>query len=225
MKIREPIEFTERVISLIKKQIPGDVPTRKIERLPRILRAWANGPISSLAEPTAGASADKCQRLKKLEKAAAAFGDALGEAMAVGDILQVCQILFVFPGVCTADAEDLQKQAFQIAELAGAAAARRTSRGRPPNTAADIVIADIAAIFEWLTGRAAARLICPVNHEPVGEFFAFAGAIWPVIFALGDSGLDEAMKRLARKRRDGTQSESTVLANIAALHPQWEIFD
>jgi hypothetical protein len=84
--------------------------------------------------------------------------------------------------------------------------------GQPRAIRAYLVMLDLAAIFEWLTGRKAARGVDRTDHTETGPFFRFAQAIWPVVFG-NTQGLKAAMKNFveARKRY---QEHSTFLYNV-----------
>ena len=59
---------------------------------------------------------------------------------------------------------------------------------------------DLAAIFEWLTGRKAARGVDRTYHTETGPFFRFAQSIWPVAFG-NTRGLKAAIKNFVEARK------------------------
>jgi hypothetical protein len=97
-------------------------------------------------------------------------------------------------------------------------------RGHPRNYIAYLVILDTAALFEWLTETEAIRQVDRESGKEIGPFWKFAGAIWPLVFRRGNSGLSAAIKNwaYARKRFD---EEPALIANIALRHPPWGLFD
>jgi len=82
------------------------------------------------------------------------------------------------------------------------------------------VMQDIAAIFEWLTGRRAVRRVERGNDT----FGDFARAIWPVILNRADDGLESALKNWAKYRNEYGE-ESALIANIGFRHPAWRVCD
>jgi hypothetical protein len=102
----------------------------------------------------------------------------------------------------------------------------KQGRGQPHNNAASLVLMDIVAIYEWLTGRKATRQVNRDTLKDTGPFWEFAAAVWSLVFRNGTRGLSAAIKnwRSARKRKlKGTHSP--ILANIAVRHPEWRIFE
>jgi hypothetical protein len=95
--------------------------------------------------------------------------------------------------------------------------------GQPRNIPAYLVMMDIAAIFERLTGRKAARGVDRSYHTETGPFWRFAESIWPGVFG-NTRGLKAAMKNWAKARKL-YQEQSPLLYNIALRHPTWRIFE
>ena len=82
---------------------------------------------------------------------------------------------------------------------------------------------DLAAIFEWLTGRKAARGVDRTDHTETGPFWRFAESVWQVAFDT-TRGLKAAMKNFVEARKL-YQERSPFLSNLAFNHPTWGIFE
>jgi hypothetical protein len=112
------------------------------------------------------------------------------------------------------------------AEFAGQS---RVAKKGPPTSPAPLVLFDLAAIFEWITGIPASRRVCGEDDEKYGQdygpFWNFARAAWTPIFG-PDAPLSDAMRRWAewRNKDAGTLEYSSVIANIAERHPEWCLF-
>jgi hypothetical protein len=71
--------------------------------------------------------------------------------------------------------------------------------GQPRNIIAYLVMKDLAAIFEWLTEKKAARGVDRTDHTETGPFWRFAESVWQVAFGTS-RGLKAAMKNWAEAR-------------------------
>ena len=103
-----------------------------------------------------------------------------------------------------------------------AAAAEPTwkpGKGQPRNDNAQLVLQDLAALFEYVTGLRASRLVDRDTREESGHFLNFARAVWPVVFGNGDFGLSSQHREWAD---DGSKS-SMVISGIALRRPEWGI--
>ena len=96
--------------------------------------------------------------------------------------------------------------------------------GRPRNLVAYLVLRDAADIFQWYSGKKAARNVDRVLTTESGPFFQFAHALWPIIFGRGVGGLPAAMKNWAFARSQ-FKERSPVIANINLRHPEWRLFE
>ena len=101
---------------------------------------------------------------------------------------------------------------------------QRFRRGRPLNIIAYLVLLDAAAIFEWFSGKKAARGVNRIDGSETGPFFRFVSVLWPIIFGKGDEGLPAAIKNWA-SWRSKFDEHSAFIANVDLSHPTWGIFD
>jgi hypothetical protein len=97
-------------------------------------------------------------------------------------------------------------------------------KGPARNDVPYLVLLDLAAIFEWLTGRKAPRAWFKrgPEEEPL-LFHEFAAAVWPVLFD-SDDGLSNAVRTWNDDRRTHGD-RSPLMINLALRHPTWGIFD
>jgi hypothetical protein len=123
-------------------------------------------------------------------------------------------------------ARRLEEELHFLAKLASISPKKywNVRRGGPRNLAAYLVLQDAAAIFEWFSGRRAARGVDRIDGTETGPFFRFASALWPVVFGKGAAGLSAALKNWALGRSRYSE-QSALIANIALRHPTWGIFE
>jgi hypothetical protein len=228
--------FTHRDIGLIKKALPADISPRKLQLLPRILKYWAHSDLPEhLAEEQASTITGRVTRIGAVARSASELFDAL-DALKRGneEVLVITQILKAKAGIADARALQASKKRFEeerafLTELKSGAAASakhwKRGQGQPQNVVASLVIRDIAAFFEWLTGHKATRQVSRANGRPTGAFYDFAAALWPTVFGQGDDGLQAAIKKLSAAKKNKVKgTTSPVLFNIAARNPKWRIF-
>ena len=100
-----------------------------------------------------------------------------------------------------------------------------SGRGQPRNISAYLIMLDIAAIYQWVTGSRASRRYDPYkdHDQESGPFWRFASAIWLAIHGTRD-GLSAAMKNWARYRAQFGE-EFALIANIAMRQPLWGLLE
>ena len=113
---------------------------------------------------------------------------------------------------------------YLTAMIAASAAQPQSSpgRGRPRNEVAVWVLMDLAALFEHVTGRRAARRVPRTGedaHRESGQFLEFARAVWPVIFRNGDEGLLSQLREWA----DHGSKPSILMRVIDLSRPEWGV--
>ena len=99
-------------------------------------------------------------------------------------------------------------------------------RGRPANLTAYLVMLDVQAIYEYLTGQRATRRVRNQHHpdkgKDYGPFWHFSSQVWREVFKTS-SDLPAAMRNWAvyvRRYKD----RSPLIANIYFQHPEWRKF-
>ncbi len=99
------------------------------------------------------------------------------------------------------------------AAAADSLAKLRPRKGRPMNAFGYLLLLDLAAIFEWVTGKKATRRVDRMTHEETGPFYEFARIVWPMVTSNGSDGFIAAWRNWAdfsRKYRE----RSPIIANF-----------
>jgi hypothetical protein len=223
------IEFTERDIRLVLCSLPATCDARRRELMPRILKKWVATEVREYFDREARSVVNRrvstlesvartCNRLADLldsldDRGRAALTAELA-ALPVGDDYEkVAQKVRKEP-------DRLRRRA--VAAM-NAARVRKRRRGQPRNTPAYLILQDLAAVFEWLTGTAPTRRVDRTEGVDAGPFSEFAAAVWPVVFG-SDDGLSNQMKSWAAGRSKYNES-SALIANLALRHPEWGLFE
>jgi hypothetical protein len=229
--------FSDRDIALILKSLPDDLDARRLKLFPNILIEWAETDLKNYLDTlTTKQRNDRVKRMKaitssatKLIKALDAIADHDDEFCIMREIIATAGLRLSATQLVMSQ-NQFEEMRHYLRKLSAASVAAeqlwRQSRGQPRNNAASLVLMDIAAIYEWLTGRKASRQVIRGYRADTGPFWKFAAAIWPPVFGSGREGLSAAIKNWAsarKKRLKGTRSP--LLANVALRHPEWGIFE
>jgi hypothetical protein len=222
----EAPRFSDRDVSLIDKSLPATVVSRRRQLLPQILRDWSSNDLHSYMQFQRRASPERREKMERIRDCAHALVQAFDETDEVdrwglADMMvreAAAQISsagiagraeFIVLNQRITETVDLLNKLRKAADQTW-----RYDRGGPRNVLALSVLSDIAAIFEWATGKAASR------HSP---FRRFAAAIWPVVFGSGTDGLHSAMKNWASSRNKSSRT-SPLMVNMDERHPEWGVF-
>lgn len=116
------------------------------------------------------------------------------------------------------------------ARAAAAAQQLQARRGRPNTTVAYLVMLDLAAIFEFLTGSPPMRRVrTDVYDEDAGAeygpFYTFVEAVWLRIAGLFER--PPSAKTLIREwgnHRNKYNESSAIITNLHLRHPEWDLF-
>jgi hypothetical protein len=222
--------FTDRDVSLIDRSLPPTVVSWRRELLPQILRDWSGKELKDHMQFPRRAAPERRERMVRIRDCTLELARALGEADEV-DIWGLADMMVQGSNGPNSSAGLAGQAEFtvlnqRIAEMVnllknlGKAADQtwKYKKGRPRNAAADLVLMDIVAIFEWLTDTDVTR---PTDEEIDAEtdaFWCFAAAIWPVVFGDGEHGLYSAIKRWSENQHG---DESALMVNINMRHPGW----
>ena len=219
---REPTEFTDRHIRLIQSSLPPSTDPERIELLPALLREWAR---AYLPEHFAGIPlpvlARQRRRLEKVAKRATALIASLDELEGL-DRWELVDRLGIVEGLGTLMADyneyriENKRRVDEWRSLTAAIAAAaveqawKPGRGQPRNILAQLVLQDLAALFEYVTGVTARRGVDRRTREESGPFLNFARAVWPVVFANGDFGLTSQLREWANH---GSKTSQLLIAS------------
>jgi hypothetical protein len=231
--ISQPPEFPEFDDSLMKRitiWLPDSVISPRLQLLQQVLNSWRIHDLrDAFCRPDPELVTEHVKAWKKIN---AHTQDLLG-ALDVLDqkegTLTLLQQLSIADTACEFGTETDQltealnehQRFLKLIYLATSDLLSRFSDGRrlKRNTSAYLVIQDIAAIFEWVTGDKAVRRV----DRGTDRFGVFAGEIWHVIFG-SKAGLESALKNWAAFRAR-YEEESPLIENINMRHPEWGVFD
>jgi hypothetical protein len=185
MKIAIPLSFTDKQLVQITRALPKGASPHRLGLLPRVLRYWAENDLEEHASlGRSGASIkEEGKQYEKLIATAAALAKAIDAVIEADNLI----IIAVEMG----DAEKtipmrdrlahyinkINDQRGFLNDLVAAIVSfqkrTKSSRGRPRNTTAYVVLTDIAAIYEWAIGLKAHREVSRRNGTETGPFYQF----------------------------------------------------
>jgi len=224
----EPIKFTERDIPLIANSLPSGTDPKRIEILPLLLREWARLELRMhLARMPLSRLARQRGRLKKVAKRAAALIEALDELDGLDRWELVARLGIAeglgLPRVYRNEQNKHRVDGWRSLTATIAAACEEPTskprKGQPRNIVAQLVLRDLAGLFEYVVGLRAGRVVDPRTGEESGHFLNFARAVWPVVFGAGDLGLESQLRKWA----DYGSNASLIISGIALRRPEWGV--
>jgi hypothetical protein len=227
--------FSAQIIKSIAESLPEPVCDRRCELLPQILREWSRNDLKRhLSMDSRTIIKERIERLELVRECARELSQAFDSIDQTGRNIIVSEMLRA-KGRSLDDTSRselaelysrLDQESYFLTELAAIAPkkTRKLGSGRPRNYAAYLVLLDAAAIFEWFTGKKAARGVHRRDATETGPFFRFASVLWPLVFGKGIQGLPAAMKNWAQAR-SRYHEESGLIANIAYRHATWGVFE
>src|SRR5262245_11497532 len=235
MTVTAPI-FDEGAVKKICASLPKGTDQRRLDLLPRILDKWSRTELPEHLSPESRATIrEHYDRLTKIGKCANDLRQAL-EAIDQRGKLEIAHELAREEGSTpfsgsperVAEMEErLRQEDHFLRKLAAAPVTlieeTKRGRGQPRNIPAYLVMKDLAAIFELLTDRKAARGVDRTDHTETGPFWRFAESVWQVVFGT-TRGLKAAMKNWAEARKLHHEHSSFVL-NLRMRRPEWGIFE
>ena len=229
-------KFNERAVKQIRASLPKGIDQRRLELLPLVLDEWSRTDLREhLSRDTREVSRKRYAQLTKVGKRAKDLRQAL-EATDQRGMSWIAQEIgreegsppFSVSRERFAEMKERLRQEDDF--LRKLAAATQTlieegkrKRGQPRNIRAYLVMLDLAAIFELLTDRKAARGVDRTDHTETGPFWRFAESVWQVVFGT-TCGLKAAMKNWAEARKL-YHEHSSFLYNLTMRRPEWGIFE
>jgi len=226
----EPIEFSDREISLVVSSLPDTADPRRCELLPQILRDWGQLiPYRLIDLEPRALQAERRRRFKKIEKAANRLLQMI-EGLELRERWEVETLLSRLEGKTSVfefsfwDEHRVNASRKTILTLIAAIQGIWVpNKGHPIRHNARLIMFDLAYFYEYFTSSRAERVVDRSSGQETGPFYKFAAALWPVIFESGDDGLPAAVKNWASARKGFDESHS-VVSIIAARHPEWGVF-
>jgi hypothetical protein len=235
MKRNAAPKFLPTNLREIAESLPTPQSERHSELLPQVLRAWEHELQEHLSREPAATIRFRVKGLESIKKKASQLSKALdaidehGRLSIVAEMVDDRRRLESVTRGFNARARDFSDQNKRLkeardylAQLAAISPEKYWPSGGLRNAAAYLVLQDAAAIYEWFSGKKAARGVS--RRKESGLFFRFASTLWPIIFEKGCAGLPAAMKNWAAGRlRFGERSP--FIANLAMHNPTWRIFE
>jgi hypothetical protein len=231
IRLKSSVVFLDRDIIAIVRTINLEVVAHRSGLLPNVLREWAAIDVKNAGAWGASSEYNR-EKSKKYKMIAGSASDLRQIIQAVTEMEDLDLIVHVFSQVnppilaneCRNRFNDHLEFLDNLEQSANHLGKRlKRSRGQPRNTAAYLVLLDLAAIFEWLTGVEPKRNVSRTGEGEIGTFYPFCEAVWPLVFDGGLYGLHAAMKNWARDHAKYVES-SAVIANIHLRHPSWGLF-
>jgi hypothetical protein len=231
--------FDERA-EQIRASLPRGIDQRRLDLLPRVLNHWSvTDLLEHLSREDRATVRKRYDQLENVGKYAQPLQHAFGALDERGRIW-LAQEMGLKKGdlhLSANRAEDVYpkerlKEEYDFLTKVAAGAQRLVEESkkeregapkRPPNLRAYLVMMDLAAIYEWLTGTKPTRKVSRIDYKDTGPFWKFCSAVWPLVFGKGCSGLPAALKRWAELLSEHGE-KSCFLVNLAMRHPQWGIF-
>ena len=229
-------QFDELAVERIRASLPKGIDQRRLNLLPRLLNEWSRTDLREHLSREARATVrGRYQQLSKIGSRAHDLREAL-EAIDQPGMSWIAQEigreegspLFSVTRETLSEMKLRLKQQDDFLKKIEAAILRlleedKQGPGQPRNIVAYLVMLDLAAIFEWLTHRKAARGVDRIDHTETGPFWRFAESVW--LLAFGSAlGLKAAMKNWAEARNE-YHEHSSFLYNLATRRPEWGIFE
>ena len=228
--------FDERAVEQIRASLPTGIDHWRLDLLQKVLNQWSFSDLSEhLAQESPATVHRRYDQLTKIGKCAKNLQEVLGAIDQRGISWIALEITrengsTLFSGSHEKFTEMTCRLKDEVDFLRKLAAATLTlseedkrGPGQPRNVCAYLVMKDLAAIFEWLTGRKAARGVDRIDHTETGPFWRFAESVWQVVFGT-TRGLKAAMKNWAEAGKL-YHRHSSFLLNLPLRRPEWGIFE
>jgi hypothetical protein len=230
------IHFSDESLATILAALPSSAPSERMALLPQILRAWAQEELREHLSRESRADVRKREaRLQSIARQAKGLIDAFAELPPTTRFLATLRT----------ELDRTQQSLLDMTDASIEVARRRLDHGitwltdlakalNEPQPKAlarvatrnHLVILDVAAIFQLVSGKQPTRQINQDTGKDYGPFWNFASAIWPAVFG-SSSGLSAANKRWAtevsrqRKLANAAASEATHLLGRDLTCTQW----
>ena len=228
-------QFDERAVEQIRASLPKGIDQRRLDLLPRVLNEWSRTDLREhLSRESRATVRERYDQLSKIGTRANDLRQALEAIDQRGKSWIAQEIgreegtpLFSVSRERVAEMKERLKDEDDFLRKLATATARLIDEldeslggRRPRNICAYLVIVDLAAIFEWLTGRKATREVDRDLGKDTGPFWDFAAAVWPHVFGQGRYGLSAAMKNWEKekKKRHRRYGGSPFIRNMAKRH-------
>ena len=199
MRAPPSIDFTDEALKQVVTALPPGTPPGRAKLLSAVLRAWAQEDLREhLSREGHAVVRDREARLQAIKKQARDLLTAYVELdeLSSFEIALRAQIHHQSAESWNVDVEFANRRRdeaiFWLDELVQALSEERTTPKPDTYTRHYLVLRDMAAIFELITGEAATRRTDYDKGTQYGPFWNFAKALWCAIYGK-ESGLQNAI--------------------------------
>jgi hypothetical protein len=222
-----PLKFSDRDVQTIVSHLPI-AEDRKLERLGDILNEWANHDLQKAfwVYPDKNVAQIRLKIIRRVISYAEGLRKALEDfeqfdgkhwlvRALIGQEFSDYRQEEVPQEQRLVDQQALLREVEVAAKEIESGFAKATDQRR--NIQSYLLLLDMAAIFEWLTKRAAAR----GSDDRPSPFDEFVNVLWSVIFR-NTHGIQSALKNWAKDTKK-FHDRSPVVVNISMRHPDWRL--
>jgi hypothetical protein len=223
-------QFEPDEMARICASLPGHkhFPERKA-LLPEILNEWLAVDFAEYGDsvPASKKMAKRlrglCEKITALEKAFDSFNDASGRgvpAIALGRARR--------PGSPNSSYRSTQAEINAVRKVLLELScgleeeAKVIQKSSTRNTAPLYAVMDLAAIFEWVTGKKASLGINRIDGTPSGPFVRFLEAVWPLLSFGKEAKISSALKTWSEGKKNWP-TDSAAFINMNFRHPEWKL--
>jgi hypothetical protein len=212
--------FSDELITELEKSLKLNLSNARRKSLERILHEWAQFDLPEhLSREPRSIVRKRLARAESVKKHALELSKAL-DALDDTDRFVVTHLVERRHGESRAEIARQRNRLVEgtqfISDLGAIAPSEfwKLKGPRARTLAAYLVLLDAAAIFEWLTGSKATRVVGRVTGAEEGKFYRFVAVLWPAVFGSGRTGLKSAIKNWAGWHRKHKE-RSALITNIA----------
>jgi hypothetical protein len=236
------MNFTPEQIEHLMRALAGCRDERKQQLVPMIIAEWGRIDIENyLSQPRPHELQKERKLLEKLALRANELAHAMsslepGLRLAIAHNLSKGKVgpetpfLAWYDHIHEIDSR-LAEMPARLNRLSAAATGTAVGWGSPrlrhDSAIRNLILKDLAAIFEFATEQWSARRVrtdaYPDAGQDYGPFWDFVSGVWPMIFG-STKGLKYAVKFWASARAERGEG-SAVIANMDLRHPEWRIFE
>ena len=203
--------------------LPPDSEPKKLKMFRYILEDWFSLELPEHYRLGRSADAVALRQLKAIAKQAGILERLLGDPEAAqARRLLVARLVMRRRLLCHNEAiAQVEKELDALTEVRSAATEMlpRRRRGQPRNNFSYLVLLDIAAMYEWLTGDKPSRITDIATERGGGPFYELCQALWPLAHQNNKGGLPSTIKNWA-KTQTQYEEKSALIANFFLRYRQ-----
>ena len=206
MAIPERFSVSPEQFDRIVRSLPTPPDADKVEVLRIMLDYWCEYTLPNHVHMLKKPSDEAIKRLKKASKALLALNASIdvldGEDVQFGIFSLVMERTGSWrrSDIDKVTDEVLQALALLYSFESSIAQTLKSKRGRPRNNFGYLVVLDLAAIFEWFTGKDATRQVDRENGFEIGPFRTFSETVWYEVFNTARLWFETSFKNWAANK-------------------------